>query len=82
MVSITLSIPEKTREEMKKFSDVNWSAFVRACIESKAKQLSWKQEMLAKLKEEQETGFTDWTIAKGRELNESIAERLKKEKLV
>jgi len=76
MVSITLSIPEKTREQMKKFSDVNWSAFVRLCIESKAKQLAWKQEMLAKLKEE--SGFTEWSVDMGNKLNKGILERLKK----
>jgi hypothetical protein len=78
MVSITLSVPEKTREQMKKFSDVNWSAFVRLCIESKAKQLAWKQEILAKLKEEEESGFTEWSIEMGCKLNKDISERLKK----
>ena len=78
MVSITLSVPEKTREQMKMFSDINWSAFVRSCIESKANQLAWKQEMLAKIKEEKESGFTDWSIEMGNKLNKGISERLKK----
>jgi hypothetical protein len=78
MVSITLSVPEKTREQMKMFSDVNWSAFVRSCIESKAKQLAWKQEMLAKIKEEKESGFTDWSVEMGSKLNKGISERLKR----
>ena len=77
MVSITLSIPEKTREEMKKFSEVNWSAFVRSCIEAKAKQLSWKQEMLAKLKEEDESGFTEESINIGRKIKEGMWKKYK-----
>jgi hypothetical protein len=77
MVSITLSIPEETREEMKRFSDVNWSAFVRSCIESKAKQLAWKQEMLAKLKEEDESGFTEESIRIGRKIKEGMWKRYK-----
>lgn len=82
MVSITLSVPEKTREQMKRFSEINWSAFVRSCIESKTEKLSWKQEMLAKLKQEDESGFTDWTIEKGRELNKGISNKLKSKKLI
>ena len=79
MVSITLSVPEKTREQMKIFPDVNWSAFVRSCIESKAKQLAWKQEMLSKLKEEKESGFTDWTIEMGDKMKKGAWEKLKKQ---
>ena len=78
MVSITLSVPEKTREQMKMFSDVNWSAFVRSCIESKAKQLEWKQNMLSKIKEEKESGFTDWSIDMGNKLNKDISKKIKK----
>lgn len=62
---------------MKKFSDVNWSAFVRSCIESKTKQLSWKQEMLAKLKEEDESGFTEESIRIGRKIKEGMWKRYK-----
>ena len=82
MVSITLSIPSKIREEMKQFPNVNWSGFVRTCIESKAKQLVWKQKMLAKLKEEEESGFTDWTVKVGRKLKKDIAKKLKSDNLL
>ena len=75
MVSITLSIPEQVREQMKRFPEINWSGFVRKSIEEKAKQLAWKEEMLKKLKEEDESGFTDWTIEMGRKLKEGIAKR-------
>lgn len=82
MVSITLSIPENTRELMKRFPEINWSAFVRASIESKAGQLAWKEEMLKKLRGEDESGFTEWSIEEGRKLNQSIAKQLKKENLL
>lgn len=82
MVSITLSIPESVRKQMKKFPEINWSGFVRASIEAKAKQLAWREEMLKKLKQEDESGFTRWSIEMGRKVNKGIAERLKKEKLL
>lgn len=82
MVSITLSVPEKTRNEMKQFSEINWPRFVRTCIESKTKQLIWKREMLEKLKQEDDSGFTDWTIEMGHKVNKGITDRLKKEGLL
>ena len=82
MVSITLSIPEKVKEEMKKSPEVNWSALVRSCIESKARQLAWKREMLARLKEEDEAGFTKWAVEMGRKVNKGVSDRLKKEGLL
>ena len=82
MVSITLSVPEEVRDKMKRFPEINWSGFVRICIESKAKQLAWKDEMLNKLKQEDESGFTDWCAEMGRKVNKGVAERLEKEKLL
>ena len=54
MVSITLSVPEEVREQMKKFPEINWSGFVRASIEEKAKRLLWKEQMLKQLESEKE----------------------------
>ncbi|MBA3064781.1 hypothetical protein FP803_05065 [Candidatus Woesearchaeota archaeon] len=82
MVSITLSVPESVKDQMKKFPEINWSGFIRVSIEAKAKQLSWKEEMLNKLKQEDESGFTEWCIEMGRKVNKGIAERLRKEKLL
>ena len=79
MPSITLSVPEETREKMKEFSEINWSGFVRSCIESKAKRLAWKQEMLAKLKQEDESGFTDWSIEIGNKIKQGMWEKYKQE---
>ncbi|MFH1053132.1 MAG: hypothetical protein V1740_01830 [Candidatus Woesearchaeota archaeon] len=52
MVSITLSVPEETRQIMKKFPEMNWSGFIRKTIEEKAKALSWKEEMLKQWEKE------------------------------
>lgn len=82
MVSITLSVPKEVRKEMKEFPEVNWSGFIRKCIESKSKELAWKKAMLEKLKQEDNSGFTDWTLREGSELNSRISERLKKEGLL
>ena len=79
MPSITLSVPEKTREQMKLFSEINWSALVRSCIESKTKQLAWKQEMLAKLEQEDKSGFTDLSIEIGDKIKQGMWERYKQE---
>ena len=75
MVSITFSIPEEIRRIMKEFPEVNWTHIVRSSIEEKAKKLVLKKELLEKLKEEDESGFTDWTIEMGRKLKKGIAKR-------
>jgi len=60
MVSITLSIPENTRKQMKEFDEVNWSGLIRKFIESKVKQLSKFEEFKEQFEEEQE--ITDWSV--------------------
>lgn len=78
MVSVTLSIPEEVREKMKQFPEINWSALIRKLLEEKIRQLKMKEELLAKLKEEDESGFTDWTINLGRRVKEEGIKKLKK----
>ncbi len=80
MVSITLSIPEDIKHQMEKYSEINWSGFIRKCIEEKANQLSWEERMLKKL--EQDKDFEQWCVEMGRKLNKGIAERLKKERIL
>ena len=80
MVSVTLSIPEDVKNKMGRFSDVNWSGFIRRSIEQKVKQLSWREEMLKKL--EKDKDFEEWCIEMGEKVNKGIAERLKKERLL
>jgi len=77
MVSITLSIPKEIREQMKEFPEVNWSGFVRTSIESKVKQLSWKESMLKKLESEKEFDITALKI--GDKIKEGMWKKYKKE---
>jgi len=64
MVSITLSVPPEVRALMKRFPEVNWSGFVRGSIEEKVRELSWKEEMLKKLKGEE--ALTKWSVSLGK----------------
>lgn len=77
MVSITLSVPEEVRKTMKEFDEVNWSAFIRSCIEEKTKKLAWKEKMLNKLEQEDKKGFTDWAVDLGKKAKKGRHKRLK-----
>lgn len=48
MVSLTLSIPEEMRKEMKKFPEINWSAVAREAIRKKIAILNEMDKILAK----------------------------------
>lgn len=80
MVSITLSVPEEVKQEMGKFPEINWSGFIRKVIIEKTKELSWKEKMLKKLKEEGE--FTGWAIKLQRASRRGRFAELKKKGLV
>lgn len=80
MVSITVSVSEQTRELMKQFPEMNWSGLIKKTIEEKAKELSWKEEMLKKFKEEEE--FTSWAIKKTREGRVDRVKELKSKGLI
>ncbi len=80
MVSVTLSVSRKTKELMNRFSEINWSGFIRKSIEEKVMQLRWKEEMLKKIKEEET--FTDWAVKAQRESRKQRLEELKKKGLL
>ena len=82
MVSVTLSVSKEIRELMNKFSEINWSAFIRKSIEEKTRKLSLKEKLLITLNEEKNSGFTDWTIQMGKKVKEDSAKKLKKEGLL
>lgn len=69
MVSVTLSVPEETREEMKQFPEVNWSEVARQSIRKKIKDLKF----LRRFKEESELTREE-AIQLGRDLNEKLKE--------
>jgi len=80
MVSITLSVSEKTKKLMKLFPEINWSAFIRKSIEEKVEELSWKEKMLKKLKEEE--SFNEWAVETIRKSRKGRVEQLKKKGLL
>lgn len=80
MVSVTLSVPEETKHKMDKFSEINWSGFIREAIIEKTKELSWKEEMLKRLKDEEE--ITGWAVKLQRTARKGRFEKLKKKGLI
>jgi len=62
---------------MKHFPEINWSGFIRSSIESKVKQLSWKEKMLKKLESEKE--FDTKALEIGNKIKEGMWKRYKKE---
>ena len=79
MVSLTLSIPEELKKKMEQFPEIKWSGLVRKIIIEKTQELQWRQEMLKKLKQEDESGFTQWTVDMGRKAKKGIWNRILKE---
>lgn len=80
MVSITLSIPGEVKHKMEHFSEMNWSGFIRKCIFEKTNELSWKEKMLKKLKEEE--AITEWAVQLQRTGRKGRFEELRKKGLV
>ena len=80
MVSVTLSIPEEVKRKMEKFSEVNWSGLIRKTILEKTKELSWKEEMLKKLKNEEE--ITNWAVDLQRSSRQDRVKELKRKGLI
>ena len=76
MVSITLSVPEEVKEKMEQFPEMNWSGFIKKVIIEKTKELSWKEEMLKKLKAEE--SITQWSLNLQKKSREKRAEELNK----
>jgi hypothetical protein len=80
MVSITLSVPDNVKSEMERFSEINWSGFIRKQIITKTKELSWKEKMLKKLKQEQE--ITDWALDLQKKARKDRAKELQRKELL
>lgn len=80
MVSVTLSIPHEVKEKMEKFSEINWSGFIRKAIEEKTKEMSWKEELFKKLKDGED--IDNWAVKLQRASRKGRYEELKKKGLV
>ena len=80
MVSVTLSVPQEVKEKMEKFPEINWSGFIRRAIEEKTKEMSWKEELFKKLKDEED--LDDWAVKLQRASRKGRYEELKRRGLV
>ena len=80
MVSITVSVPLKTKELMKEFPEMNWSGFVKKSIEEKAKRLTKIDELKKELEGEQD--ITDWSVKLQRISRSGRLDELKKKGLI
>jgi len=80
MVSVTLSLPEEVKHKMEQFPEINWSGFIRKIIVEKTNELSWKEVMLKKLKEEEP--LTVWAVKAQKETRKNRYGQLKKKGLV
>ncbi len=60
---------------MNKFNDMNWLGFIRKCIIEKTEKLTWKKDMLTKLKKER--NVIDWLVKLARHGRKGRFEELK-----
>ena len=80
MVSVTLSIPEEVKHQMEEFTEINWSGFIRKAITEKTKELTKKEELLKKLRNEKE--INEWTVDLQKKARSNRLETLKKKGLL
>ena len=80
MVSITLSVSEKTKKLMNQFPEINWSGYIRKRIMEKVDELQWEQRMLEKLKKDQ--ALSDWGIGLVEKDREKRVKELRKKGLL
>ena len=74
MVSVTLSVPDETREKMDQFPEINWSEVARQSINEKISDM----EFLENFKEESDLTKED-ALELGEDLNEKLAEHYKEQ---
>ena len=79
MVSITVSVPEKTRNLMKRFPEMNWAGFVRKSIEQKTNKLAEFEEWKKKFEEKD---MIDWSVKLQHASRGNRLETLRKKGLV
>lgn len=80
MVSITVSVPDKTKKLMKEFPEMNWSGFVKKSIIEKATRLVKLEELKKELEDEQDA--TDWSVKLQRASRSGRLDALKKKGLI
>ena len=80
MVSITVSVPDKTKKLMKEFPEMNWSGFVKKSVEEKVKKLAKLEELKKELEDEHD--ITGWSVKLQRASRSGRLAKLKKKGLI
>ena len=80
MVSITLSVPDDVKQKMDKFTEMNWSGFIRKEIIEKTEELSRKEQLLKQLKKEKD--IVNWSVKLQKKSRSKRFEQLKKKDLL
>lgn len=78
MTTMTLSVPDDIKKQMKQFPQVNWSAIARDALNKELERQQRLEEIKRRLTQED----TEWAISKGRKLKSGRAQELKKRGLI
>ena len=78
MTTITLSVPEDIKKQMKQFPQVNWSAIARDALNKELK----RQQRLNQIKQQVSQEDSEWAINMGRKLKSGRAQELMKRGLI
>lgn len=73
MASITFAADDKLREEMNKFSWVNWSELVRTALLERRRQT---EQLLKRMHSKEEQDLIKWSVELGRKAKEGSFKRL------
>lgn len=78
MTTMTLSVPEDIKKQMKQFPQVNWSAIARDALNKELK----RQQRLNQIKQQVSQEDSEWAINMGRKLKSGRAQELMKRGLI
>ena len=78
MSTMTLSVPEDIKKQMKQFPQVNWSAIARKAVNEELERQIRLSEIRRRLAEED----TKWALKMGRKLKQGRAQELKDRGLI
>ena len=78
MATMTLSVPEDIKKQMKQFPQVNWSAIARKAVNQELE----RQQRLSEIKRRLAQEDTEWAVKMGRKLKQGRAQELRKRGLI
>ncbi|MFH1649224.1 MAG: hypothetical protein ABIA93_01620 [Candidatus Woesearchaeota archaeon] len=80
MVSVTLAIPSDVKRKMEKFSEINWSGFIRENIVQKTEELEKMELLRTQLKKEEL--LTELAVNAQRKTRKGRSEELRRKGLI